>query len=118
MKAGYIVALLMIVLMVGCTTTQPEAAPAAPAETAPEAPPTQVEAPLETVPVNEAETELSDVDQIKIESLKAACERGALAVCLSLKNVYGIDWPPEVAEESAAEELIDGPPDAVEVSIE
>jgi PBP1b-binding outer membrane lipoprotein LpoB len=118
MKAIYIVALLMIVLMVGCTTTQPEAAPAAPVETAPEAPPAQVEAPLETEPA-EAEVELSDAEMDRIDSLKAACERGALAVCLSLKNVHGIDWSPaEVAEEPVVEEPVEEPPEAVEVPLE
>lgn len=105
----------MIVLMVGCTTTQPEAAPAAPVETAPEAPPAQVEAPLDTEPVEEAETELSDVEVTQIDNLKAACERGALAVCLSLKNVHGIDWPPAEAVE---EPVVEEPPEAVEVPLE
>lgn len=48
MRVSYIVALLMIVLMVGCATTQPEAPPEAPA--APEAPPAAPEVP----PVPEA----------------------------------------------------------------
>ena len=113
MKAIYVVALLMIVLMVGCATKQPEAAPEVPAET-PDAPPAQVEAPPEAEPV-EAEAELSDADQERIESLKAACERGALAVCLSLKNVYDIDWPPAEAPVETAPEA---PPEPVEAPLE
>jgi len=54
MKITYIVALLMIVFMVGCATTQPEEAPAAPEEPAEETP-ALPEEPAEA-PAEEAET--------------------------------------------------------------
>ena len=108
MKLGYIVALLMIVLMVGCATTTEPAAPAAPAppaEEPPAAPVAPAAPPEETLP-EEAETaEPTDADAEHIERLKGPCERGSIQSCLVLKNSYGIDWPLEVAEEP--EELED-----------
>ncbi len=118
MKLGYIVALLMIVLMVGCATKEappaaPEPTPPAAPETPPAAPEAAPEAPAEEAPAEEApaeevveeEPELTEADMSQIERLKTACERGNAGLCAALKNRYDIDWPPEEpVEEPVAEE--------------
>jgi len=109
MKLGYIVALLMIVLMVGCATKEAPPAEAPPAETPPaETPPAAPEAPAEEAPAEEveeeAEPELTEAQLADIARLKTVCERGNAGLCAALKNRYGIDWPPAVVEEPAAEE--------------
>ncbi len=106
MKLGYIVALLVIVLMVGCAAP-PVAEPTAPAEeAAPATPPAEEAAPPaeEAAPPAEeaAETGLSDADLANIERLKGPCERGNAGLCAALKSQYNIDWPPAVVEEPEA----------------
>ena len=107
-KIAYMVALLMIILMVGCATKEAapeapeEAAPAVPAVPVEEAPAAPVEEVVEAAP-EEGAAIPAEVDQTTIDRLKAACERGALSVCLALKNQHGIDWPPEVVEEAEPE---------------
>jgi len=77
MRLGYIVALLMIVLMVGCATTQPAAPPAAPA-TPPAAPATPPAAP-ETPPAAPAEDAEPVVDA-DIQILNRAFDPDELTV--------------------------------------
>ena len=96
MKVSYIVALLMIVLIVGCAA--PETPPAAP-PAAPPATPAAPAAPAEEAPAETEAPVVSDANQAHIDRLKPVCERGSLQSCLVLKNTYGIDWPPAVAEE-------------------
>ncbi|MBU0627703.1 MAG: hypothetical protein KKC75_00815 [Nanoarchaeota archaeon] len=114
MRIRYIVAILAIVLMIGCAapqTTEP-AAPAAepPAAPAVEEPTTPTipdasaeEMPTAEVPVEEAE--ISDADQAQVERLKDACEKGNAGLCAALKTRYNIEWPPAISEEPVGETI-------------
>jgi len=106
MKIWHIPAILMIVLIIGCsapkqTTTTQESTPAAPPVAPPAATPQPVattqQAPVETSSATQSTSTPISQDQATINNLKAACGRGAVSVCLTLKNRYGIDMKPTSA---------------------
>lgn len=144
MKWTYLIGLLLVALMVGCAAPTEPAAPV----TEPEAPAAEPVAPVEepVAPVEEpvapavedttasdimaptgemmeADTvdtsELTESELAQLESMKNACNRGSLNLCVALKTHYDIDMSPGDLDvvtpaESPASEALDDAQDLAE----
>ena len=123
MKWTYLIGLLLVILMIGCSAPEEDttaadaaAADAAAAEAvAAEAAATEAAAaeaavaeaaaaeaaaaePADDVQMIEPDmvdtSEFTDSQLAQMESLKAACQKGSLGLCTALKTHYGIDMSP------------------------
>ncbi len=90
MKVGYIIAVLAVLLLiVGCKTTEEVPAPTAPSAPVeePEVVDEVVEEAKPSDDINIDTTTLSDADQDAIERYKKACDAGNAGLCAALKRM-------------------------------
>jgi hypothetical protein len=120
MKYTYLIGLLLVVLMVGCSA--PEEAPAddttapatddttAPAaDAAPEADAADITGPSDQIIPEEnvdlEDSDLNDLQKEQIERMTASCKAGNAGLCAALKTQYGIEVDMNPGEDTGIEEI-------------
>jgi len=119
MKYAYLIGLLLVILMIGCSA--PEEAPAdditvptddttvPAADVAPEADAADITEPSDQIIPEEnvdlEDSDLSDLQKAQIERMIASCKAGNAGLCSALKTQYGIEVDMNPGEDTGIEEI-------------